>query len=126
MEYYENGGGAVARLHYTQVGDRPAETAYHAEYWNTPDATGLPSMPTGPPTSSATTRRSTSTGARARRATGIAADRFVARWTKTVTLSAGVYRFSGGRDDGMRAYVDNVPVVDKWTSATPSTASTRS
>ena len=30
-------------------------------------------------------------------------------------LSAGVYRFSGVRDDGIRAYIDNVPVVDQWT-----------
>ena len=30
-------------------------------------------------------------------------------------LSAGVYRFSGARDDGLRAYIDNVPVVDEWT-----------
>ena len=48
-------------------------------------------------------------------APAIAPDRFVARWTKTVTLSAGVYRFSGARDDGMRVYVDDVPVVDRWT-----------
>jgi PA14 domain len=40
----------------------------------------------------------------------------VARWTKTVALSAGVYRFTGGRDDGIRGYIDNVPVVDMWNS----------
>ena len=45
---------------------------------------------------------------------GITPDRFMARWTKTVVLSAGVYRFSGVRDDGIRAYIDNMPVVDKW------------
>jgi hypothetical protein len=38
----------------------------------------------------------------------------VARWTKTVDLSAGVYRFTGARDDGIRVYIDNVPVVDAW------------
>ena len=27
MEYYENGGGAVARLSYTAVGDRPPTAA---------------------------------------------------------------------------------------------------
>ena len=32
-----------------------------------------------------------------------------------MVLSAGVYRFSGGRDDGLRAYIDNVPVIDAWT-----------
>ena len=32
-----------------------------------------------------------------------------------MTLSAGVYRFSGVHDDGMRAYIDNTAVVDQWT-----------
>jgi hypothetical protein len=41
--------------------------------------------------------------------------RFVTRWTKTVALSDGLYRFSGVHDDGMRAYLDNAPVVDVWT-----------
>ena len=27
-----------------------------------------------------------------------------------------VYRFSGVHDDGIRAYIDNVPVVDQWTT----------
>ena len=40
---------------------------------------------------------------------------FVGRWTKNVTLSAGVYRFSGVRDDGIRVYLDNTLIVDKWT-----------
>ena len=38
--------------------------------------------------------------------TEIASNQLVARWTKTVKLSAGVYRFSGGCDDGLRAYLD--------------------
>ena len=47
-------------------------------------------IPSGPGrTSSATTRRSTSTGATARPGAGIAADRFVARWTKTVVALGG-------------------------------------
>ena len=116
MEYYENGGGAVARLGYTRVADPPPEAGYHAEYWNTPGATGPPSIPTGP----ADLVRDDETldfdwGAGSPGA-GIAADHFVARWTKTVTLSAGIYRFSGVRDDGIRAYIDNVPVVDRWAS----------
>jgi PA14 domain len=116
MEYYENGGGAAARFGSTRVGDRPPETAYHAAYWNAPDMTGAPVIPTGP----ADLERDDETldfdwvddspGA------GITADRFVARWTKTVALSAGLYRFSGVHDDGMRAYIDNEPVVDAWTS----------
>ena len=48
MEYYENGGGAVARLAYSEVSDPPPMSSYRAEYWNTPDAIGTPSIPTSP------------------------------------------------------------------------------
>jgi glucose/arabinose dehydrogenase/PKD repeat protein len=116
MEYYENGAGAVARLAYTRNGDPPAASAYRAEYWNTPDASGPPTIPTHP----ADLERDDDTldfdWGDGSPGTGITADRFVARWTRTVTLSAGLYRFTGARDDGMRAYVDNVPVVDGWAS----------
>ena len=115
MEYYENGGGAVARLAYTAVGDPPPRPPYHAEYWNTPDATGAPSIPTGPADLERDDETLDFDWGDGSPASGIAADRFVARWTKTVMLSAGVYRFTGVRDDGIRAYIDNVPVVDQWT-----------
>ncbi len=116
MEYYENGGGAVARLDYDSVGDLPAETGYHAEYWNTPDATGPPSIPTGPADLVRDDETLDFDWGAGSPGTGIVADHFVARWTKTVTLSSGIYRFSGVRDDGIRAYIDNVPLVDKWAS----------
>jgi glucose/arabinose dehydrogenase len=116
MEYYEHTGGAVARFGYEQVGQHPAETAWHAEYWNAPGMTGAPSMPTGPPDLERQDETLDFDWGEGSPATGITADRFVARWTKTVPLSAGVYRFSGARDDGIRAYIDNVPVLDAWTS----------
>jgi glucose/arabinose dehydrogenase/PKD repeat protein len=116
VEYYENTGGAVARFSYAKVAEPAADTGYRAEYWNTPGATDPPAIPTGP----ADLQRQDETldfdwGGGAPGA-GIAADRFVARWTKTVTLSAGLYRFTGARDDGIRAYIDNVPIVDAWSS----------
>jgi glucose/arabinose dehydrogenase len=115
MEYYENGGGASAKLGYTRVGDASPESSWHGQYWNTPDVTGAPSIPTGPPDLERDDETLDFDWGEGSPGAGIAADRFVARWTKTVALSAGVYRFTGARDDGMRVYVDNVPVVDKWT-----------
>jgi hypothetical protein len=115
MEYYENGSGATAKLNYRRVGDPPAEAPWHGKYWNTPDATGPPSMPTGPADLERDDETLDFDWGEGSPGAGIAADRFVARWTKMVVLSAGVYRFSGARDDGMRVYVDDVPVVDKWT-----------
>jgi glucose/arabinose dehydrogenase/PKD repeat protein len=115
MEYYENGGGAVARLAYAEVGDPPDEDSYRAEYWNTPDATGTPSIPTGTADLERNDKTLDFDWGDGSPGTGVTADRFLARWKKTVQLSAGVYRFSGVRDDGLRAYIDNVPVVDQWT-----------
>ena len=116
MEYYENGGGAEARLAYSEVSDPPPDEPYRAEYWNTPDVIGTPSIPTSPADLERNDKTLDFDWGDGSPGTGITADRFVARWNKTVTLSAGVYRFSGVRDDGIRAYIDNVPVVDQWTS----------
>jgi hypothetical protein len=45
---------------------------------------------------------------------GLGEDYFSARWTRTVNLGAGVYRFSVTGDDGVRLYVDGQLVIDKW------------
>ena len=116
MEYYENSGEATARLDYSRVGDPPADDTYHAQYWNTPDAVGPPSIPTGPADLEREEETLDFDWGGGSPGSPIAGDRFVARWTKTVVLSAGLYRFSGVRDDGIRAYIDNLPVVDKWTN----------
>ena len=118
MEYYENGGGATARFAYARVGDPSAQTAYRAEYWNTPGATGAPSFPSGPADVVRDDETLDFDWGEDAPATGIAVDRFVARWTRTVEFSAGVYRFSGSYDDGMRISIDNVPVIDRWSSGT--------
>ena len=47
-------------------------------------------------------------------ASGIPADHFSARWTKTVTFTAGTYNFTDGSDDGGRLYLDGVLVVNYW------------
>lgn len=114
MEYYEHSGGAVARLGYNQVGDLPSEPAYAAEYWNTADETS----PTSIPARAADLERDDESivfeWGPGSPAPSIGPDFFVARWTRTVVLSAGVYRFSGARDDGIRVFVDNDFVVDAW------------
>jgi len=45
----------------------------------------------------------------------INSDHFSTRWTKTQKFStAGYYRFNAFRDDGMRVWVDNRLIIDKW------------
>jgi glucose/arabinose dehydrogenase len=114
MEYYENGGGAVARMTYAQIADLPERQAYHAEFWNTPNLGASPVFPTSQPDLERDDPEIEFDWFSASPAPQITPDRFMARWTRTDVLSAGVYRFSGAADDGIRVYVDNTPVVDLW------------
>ena len=114
LEYYENAGGASAKLAYQRVTETPEDPPYHAEYWNTPELGDVPVIPTR----QADLERDDDTldfdWSDGSPGQPINPNQFMARWTKTVKLSAGLYRFSGVRDDGLRVYLDNVPVVDKW------------
>jgi len=47
-------------------------------------------------------------------APGVPADNFSARWTTTTFFPEGRYRFFACVDDGVRVYVDGVPVINAW------------
>ncbi len=51
----------------------------------------------------------------------INSDNFSARWTKTENFTAGTYTFTATGDDGIRLYVDNVLIIDKWFDQGPTT-----
>lgn len=44
----------------------------------------------------------------------VPADHFSVRWTRTIGLTAGTYRFLTSTDDGVRVWVDGRLVIDKW------------
>ncbi len=44
----------------------------------------------------------------------VPSDHFSARWTRTSDFAAGDYEFTATADDGIRLYVDNQLVLDKW------------
>jgi len=44
----------------------------------------------------------------------IGADRFSVRWTRSLWLGTGTWRFTTTTDDGVRLYVDNTLVIDQW------------
>jgi hypothetical protein len=52
---------------------------------------------------------------------GLPVDRFSARFTRTVTLAAGTYRFTARADDGVRVWVDGILRLDKWFDQAPTT-----
>lgn len=113
MEYYEDSAGALARLAYRQVGDLPEQAAYQAQFWNTADA-GTGPIPSREADLSRQDEALDFDWGSGPPGPGINPDLFVARWTRTDVLSAGLYRFTGSFDDGIRVYVDNVLIVDKW------------
>ena len=92
---------------------RAAETpTWHAEFFANPDLTGAPAL----------TREDAAIdfdwGAASPDA-AIPADNFSARWTRTLTLAAGTYRFVTYTDDGARLKVDGATVIDHFVAQSP-------
>src|SRR6266496_86029 len=50
----------------------------------------------------------------------IPTDNFSVRWSRTLTLAAGSYRFTTDTDDGVRLKVDGVTVIDHFGPQPPS------
>jgi uncharacterized protein YgiM (DUF1202 family) len=51
--------------------------------------------------------------------TGVPADNFSVRWTKTVNFgTSGTWHFRGGADDGIRMWIDTTIIIDQWHDAT--------
>jgi hypothetical protein len=46
-------------------------------------------------------------------------DNFSVRWTGTQTFAAGEYLFIARTDDGVRVWIDNQPLIDKWQDQGP-------
>jgi len=44
----------------------------------------------------------------------IPANGFSVRWTRTLALEAGLYRFTATSDDGVRLYLDDKLIIDEW------------
>ncbi|GAA2669331.1 PA14 domain-containing protein [Actinoplanes palleronii] len=110
MEYYENFGDAVARLTFAQTADAADPVDWTAEFWNT----ATPAVPARAPDLTRTDSVISNDWGGGSPDPAITNDHFVARWTRTDTLPAGVYRFAGASDDGIRVYLDGAPIVDKW------------
>jgi hypothetical protein len=104
VEYYEHTGFAVAQVSWALA----PVTIYQwqGEYFNNGDLSGSPAMIRddsqisfdwgyGSPSS-------------------LVADNFSIRWTRTIYLSAGTYRFTTTTDDGVRLWVNGHLLINKW------------
>lgn len=91
---------------------------WRGEYFNNTDLSGAPVV----------VRDDTQTGSRfldfdwkldsPGKDCGVAVDNFSARWTRTVALAKGAYRFTVAADDGVRLLIDGQVKLDQWNDHT--------
>lgn len=109
MQYYENGGQAVAKLNWQPVVTECPDGQFYAEYFNNRALSGAPAV----------TRCESEINAdwgRGRPQNGINADNFSVRWTGRFSFEEATYLFSTMADDGVRIWVDGDLIIDEWRS----------
>jgi len=108
VEYYENGGQAVAKVSWSMGTGTPSTGAWSAQYFNNTTLSGSPIL----------SRNESSVnydwGWGSPAAGTVNSDYFSARWTRTVNVSSGMYHFSLTVDDGARLWVNGHLLIDAW------------
>jgi hypothetical protein len=115
VEYYEREGDAQIRVWWEKLAN-PSYPEWKGEYWNNRDLSGAPALVRN----DANVDFDWGTAAPA---PGLPVDDFAARWTRTVTLSAGIYRLYAQADDSVRVYLDGALIIDEWHGSTETTYS---
>ena len=104
MEYYDAVDNAVAKLWWTPLTEF---AGWKAEYYENRDLAGAPVLVRDEPQIDFDWGEGAPAGL-------TTPDRFSVRWTRTLTLAAGVYRFRTLADDGVRLWVDGQLLIDEW------------
>ena len=104
VEYYEHGDKAAVRVWWKPL---DSFSGWRGEYFDNRDFAGSPVLVrdddavdfdwgVGPPVDWMTD------------------DNFAVRWTRTVNFTPGYYRFVTQADDGVRLWINQYPIIDKW------------
>jgi hypothetical protein len=105
MEYYELTLGAVAMLSWERADQYPD---WRAEYFNNTNLQGAPILVRNEPAINYTwTGTSPAPGI-------VPNENYSARWSRISWFDGGEYRFRVRSDDGVRLFVDNQIVLDRW------------
>lgn len=117
VEYYDNIGRAAVSVALPPgaspiTGTTPSPpsaiaTPWLGEYFNNQNLTGSPAVRRN----DATINFNWGYGSPA---PNINADQFSVRWTRTANVLAGNYRFDVFSDDGVRLWVNNQLIIDRW------------
>jgi len=114
MEYYENMGNATAQLSWAPVDESPI-LGWQGEYFDNTYLGGSPVLVRDD------TAINFEWGSGSPAPGLIGSDRFSARWTRSLDLPAGTYRFTMRVDDGGRLYVNDRLLIDTWKDQSPHT-----
>ncbi len=109
LEYYDNVGDAQVQLAWEAVSKQePTTSDWRGEYFNNRDMLGDPVL--------VRSDRAINFdwGSGSPQPGVVNNDNFSARWTRTLNLPSGIYRFRATVDDGVRVYVNNQLVIDQW------------
>ena len=109
MEYYDRGGGAVARLSWTAA--QVTINNWRGEYFNNATLSGSPVAVRDDANIDFNWREGSPM-------TGVNSDNFSVRWTRSLVFQPGRHRFTARVDDGVRLWVNNQLIIDKWVPQT--------
>ena len=109
VEYYEDEQNAVAKFSWS-VDTAPTIVHWRGEYYNTIDLAGAPLLVREDQNINFHWDNESASPAPGL----INPDNFSVRWTRTLNLPVGTYRFSVKTDDGARLWVNNQLVIDQW------------
>ncbi|KPV54233.1 hypothetical protein SE17_05000 [Kouleothrix aurantiaca] len=112
MEYFEGVGDALARLSYSTIQTDVSPGVWKGEYFTNPNLSGSPLLVRGDPTIDFDWGAGSP-------AANFPTNSFSVRWSRTLTLSAGSYRFATYTDDGVRLKIDGATVIDHFSSQSP-------
>nr|MBC7244024.1 hypothetical protein [Chloroflexota bacterium] len=109
VEYFDAWDNAYARVWWEYRGPNIAVAApdWKAEYYDNMTLSGTPFLVLNE-------RAIDFDWGAGAPATGMNTDHFSARWTRTISLDTGTYRFYALSDDGVQLWIDDTIVIDHW------------